>query len=88
MSADSTGTGGSVSTATTRAIPLGLFAHLVYGARGDDVKFTMVDGEVLVSGGELQVADADRIRREAREVADSLNLEPARERARGVRPDS
>jgi cytosine/adenosine deaminase-related metal-dependent hydrolase len=78
-----------LSTATARATPLpDPFAHLVYGARGDDVEFTMVDGEVLVSGGELQVADADRIRREARSVADSLDLEPARERAREVRPDS
>jgi 5-methylthioadenosine/S-adenosylhomocysteine deaminase len=76
-----------LSTATARATPLpDPFAHLVYGARGDDVAFTMVDGEVLVSEGELQVADAGRIRQEARAVADSLDLDPARERAREVRP--
>jgi hypothetical protein len=46
----------------------------------------MVDGDVVVSGGDLQVADAERIRREARAVADSLDLGPARERARAVRP--
>jgi 5-methylthioadenosine/S-adenosylhomocysteine deaminase len=76
-----------LSTATARATPLpDPFAHLVYGARGDDVQFTMVDGDVVVSGGDLQVADAERIRREARAVADSLDLGPARERARAVRP--
>ena len=76
-----------LSTATARATPLpDPVAHLVYGARGDDVRFTMVDGDVLVSDGTLQVADADRIRQEARTVADSLDLEPARERAREVRP--
>jgi guanine deaminase len=76
-----------LSTATARATPLpDPLAHLVYSARGDDVEFTMVDGEVLVSDGALQVADADRIRQEAREVAASLDLGPARERAREVRP--
>ena len=76
-----------LSTATARATPLpDPFAHLVYGARGDDVQFTMVDGAVLVSGGELQVADAGRIRREARAVAESLDLDSARESARAVKP--
>ena len=76
-----------LSTATARATPLpDPLAHLVYSAHGDDVEFTMVDGEVLVSDGALQVADADRIRQEAREVAASLDLGPARERAREVRP--
>jgi cytosine/adenosine deaminase-related metal-dependent hydrolase len=76
-----------LSTATARATPLpDPLAHLVYSARGDDVQFTMVDGEVLVEDGELQVADSAAIRREAREVAASLDLDPARERAREVRP--
>ena len=76
-----------LSTATPRATPLhDPFAHLVYGARGDDVQLTMVDGEVLVADGRLQTADVDRIRREARAVAASLDLEPARARAREVRP--
>jgi Cytosine deaminase and related metal-dependent hydrolases len=76
-----------LSTATARATPLpDPFAHLVYGARGDDVQFTMVDGEVVVAGGDLQVGDAGRIRREARSVAESLDLDPARESARAVKP--
>jgi len=76
-----------LSTAPARATPLAdPFAHLVYSARGDDVQFTMVDGDVLVSGGRLQRADGDTIRQEARAVAASLDLEPARERARTARP--
>jgi len=76
-----------LSTASARATPVhDPLAHLVYAARGDDVELTMVDGEVLVADGELQVADGDRIRREAREVAAALDLGPARERAREVRP--
>lgn len=76
-----------LSTDVTRGTPLpDPFAHLVYSARGDDLQFTMVDGEVLVSQGQVRGADADAIRREAREIASSLDLEPARERAREVRP--
>jgi len=76
-----------LSTDAARATPLqDPFAHLVYSARGDDVQLSMVDGEVLVADSEVQVADAERIRRQAREVAASLDLEPARERAREVRP--
>ena len=72
----------------TRATPLhDVFAHLVYGARGSDVQFTMVDGDVVMADGEVTVADADAIRREASEVAASLELEDAREAARAVRPD-
>jgi len=71
-----------LSTAATRATPLyDPFGHLVFAARGDDVTFTMVDGEVLLEDGAVTVTDAEQIRREATEVADSLDLSAARERA-------
>jgi cytosine/adenosine deaminase-related metal-dependent hydrolase len=76
-----------LSTDATRATPLrDPLAHLVYSARAADVEFTMVDGEVLLSGGEVTVVDADQIRQDAREIADALDLSAARERAQAVRP--
>ncbi len=76
-----------LSTRTTRATPLyDELSHLVFSARGEDVEFTMVDGEVLMTGGEVQVADADGLRQQARRVADSLDLEAARENAQNVKP--
>ena len=60
----------------TRATPMdGVLTHLVYSAHGDDVAFTMVDGEVLQDDGELCVTDADGIRAAAREV--DLDIEGA-----------
>jgi len=51
-----------LSTATTRATPLyDVLSHLVFAARGEDVTFTMVDGEMLMEDGEVTVADADAI---------------------------
>jgi cytosine/adenosine deaminase-related metal-dependent hydrolase len=62
-----------LSTDVTRATPLyDPHSHLVFAAHGDDVQFTMVDGTVCQRDGEVVVADADRIRREARAVADRL----------------
>ncbi|SEM05319.1 5'-deoxyadenosine deaminase [Haloferax larsenii] len=62
-----------LTTALTRAIPLhDVLSHLVFSAHGDDVVFTMVDGDVLYDDGEHVHADADRIRRQAREYADAL----------------
>jgi guanine deaminase len=76
-----------LSTDATRATPLyDPFSHLVFAARGDDVTFTMVDGEVLLENGEVTVVDAEQIRQEATEVADSLDLSAARERAHEVKP--
>ncbi|WP_049902157.1 5'-deoxyadenosine deaminase [Halococcus agarilyticus] len=58
-----------LTTDLTRATPLhDVLSHLVFAAHGDDVAFTMVDGEVLYEGGELTVADAHAIREEARAV--------------------
>ncbi len=76
-----------ISTDTTRATPLyHPLSHLVFAARGEDVEFTMVDGEVLMDDGEVTVADADGIRQRASEIADSLDLEAARESAQEVKP--
>jgi cytosine/adenosine deaminase-related metal-dependent hydrolase len=62
-----------LTTDVTRATPLyDPLSHLVFAAHGDDVEFTMIDGEVCQRDGEVVVADADRIRREANAVADRL----------------
>jgi 5-methylthioadenosine/S-adenosylhomocysteine deaminase len=58
-----------LSTDLTRATPLhDVLSHLVFAAHGDDVAFTMIDGEVLYADGEVTVADARTIREEARAV--------------------
>ncbi|RYJ14524.1 5'-deoxyadenosine deaminase [Halogeometricum borinquense] len=61
----------ALDTDITRATPLhDALSHLVFGAHGDDVEFTMVDGEVVYDEtfGGLQTGDADEIRRRAREI--------------------
>ncbi|PSQ33588.1 ethylammeline chlorohydrolase [Halobacteriales archaeon SW_10_68_16] len=74
-------------TDVTRATPLhDVLSHLVYGARASDVQLTMGDGEILMGDGEVLVADADAIRDEAQEIAESLDLEAARESAQEVKP--
>ncbi|MFA1612011.1 5'-deoxyadenosine deaminase [Halobellus rubicundus] len=65
----------ALDTDLTRATPLhDPLSHLVFAAHGDDVTFTMVDGEVVYDAafGGLQTGDADAIRRRAREVAADL----------------
>ena len=67
-----------LSTDLTRATPLhDVLSHLVFAAHGEDVRFTMVDGEVLYENGELTVADADSIREEARHAARDIDPEGA-----------
>jgi cytosine/adenosine deaminase-related metal-dependent hydrolase len=67
-----------LSTDCTRATPLhDVLSHLVFAAHGEDIAFTMVDGEVLYEDGELTVADAQAIREEARRAARDLDLEGA-----------
>ncbi|MWG33176.1 5'-deoxyadenosine deaminase [Halomarina oriensis] len=62
-----------LTTDLTRATPLhDVLSHLVFAAHGDDVRFTMVDGEVLYDEGELATGDAAAIREKAREVASGL----------------
>lgn len=74
-----------VRTDVTRATPLhDVLSHLVFAAHGDDVVFTMVDGQVLMEDGEVTVVDADEIRAEANAI--DLDLTEARESARTVRP--
>jgi cytosine/adenosine deaminase-related metal-dependent hydrolase len=59
-----------LTTDVTRTTPVhDVLSTLVFASHGDDVTFTMVDGEVLMRDGEVQVADAAEIRREAREHA-------------------
>ncbi|PSQ04833.1 ethylammeline chlorohydrolase [Halobacteriales archaeon QS_6_71_20] len=57
-----------IDTNPTRATPIhDPVSHLVFAAHGDDVRFTMVDGDVLYdeADGRHRTLDADRIRREA-----------------------
>ena len=69
----------------TRATPLhDVLSHLVFAARGDDVVFTMVDGDVLVEDGEVTVVDANAIREQARDI--DLDLDRARQTARDAKP--
>ncbi|MFO7832801.1 MAG: 5'-deoxyadenosine deaminase [Halohasta sp.] len=76
-----------LSTDSTRATPLhDVYSYLVFAAHGDDVEFTMVDGEVLLEDGEVTVADAAEIRRQATEIAASMDLSEARENARELKP--
>ena len=49
----------------------GVRSHLVYAAHGDDVQFTMVDGEVVYDGEPTRV-DAERVRERAQELAEAL----------------
>jgi cytosine/adenosine deaminase-related metal-dependent hydrolase len=65
----------ALDTDLTRATPLfDPLSHLVFSAHGDDVTFTMVDGDVVYDAafGGLQTGDADDIRRRAQRVADGL----------------
>ena len=67
-----------LDTDLTRATPIhDVLSHLVFAAHGDDVQFTMVDGQVLLDDGELQVADAATIRERARAVASGLEVAPS-----------
>ena len=57
-----------IDTDLTRATPIhDPVSHLAFAAHGDDVAFTMVDGDVLYdeADGGHRTLDADRIRREA-----------------------
>ena len=76
-----------LTTDETRATPIhDVLSHLVFAARGDDVRFTMVDGRVLMEDGEVTVVDADAIRREARDLARSLDYKEERRSAQEQKP--
>jgi cytosine/adenosine deaminase-related metal-dependent hydrolase len=74
-----------IRTDITRATPLhDILSHLVFAAHGEDVMFTMVDGNVLVEDGEVTTVDAERIRQRADDVG--LSLDAHREAAKEVKP--
>ncbi|OYR42464.1 ethylammeline chlorohydrolase [Halorubrum sp. Ib24] len=71
-----------LTTDRTRATPIhDPLSHLVYAAHGDDVVFTMVDGEVRYEGGEHVGTDADAVReratRQAKRVVDEAGIDTA-----------
>ncbi|SEP23796.1 Cytosine/adenosine deaminase [Halogranum amylolyticum] len=58
-------------TDTSRATPVhDVLSHLVFATHGDDVAFTMVDGDVLLDDGEVVGVDAEAVREQAREYAE------------------
>jgi guanine deaminase len=76
-----------LSTDNTRGTPLyDVLSYLVFAARGHDVEFTMVDGNILMQNGTVTIADAERIRRSATEVARSLDISDARADAQDQKP--
>jgi cytosine/adenosine deaminase-related metal-dependent hydrolase len=67
-----------LETDAARSVPVhDALSHLVFAAHGDDVAFTMVDGEVLVDDGELVVpgVDAESIRERAVEIAEGFEFD-------------
>lgn len=76
-----------LSTDGTRGTPLyEVLSYLVFAARGEDVQFTMVDGEILMEDGTVTVVDADTVRKSATEVAESLDISAARADAQDLKP--
>jgi len=62
-----------LETDRSRTIPMyDVYSHLVYAARGDDVRLTMVDGEILVEGGTVVSVDSAEIYRRAQEMLPTL----------------
>lgn len=62
-----------ITTDLTRATPIhDLLSHLVFSAHGDDVRFTMVGGEVLYDDGEVTTVDARAVRERANELAETV----------------
>ena len=62
-----------VTTDLTRATPVhDVLSHLVFAAHGDDVRFTMVDGQVVYDDGEVTTVDAPAVRERASELAETV----------------
>jgi cytosine/adenosine deaminase-related metal-dependent hydrolase len=58
-----------ITTDTSRGVPFhDPYSYLVYAANGEDVEFTMVDGEVLVADGSVTAVDTDDLYLRAREA--------------------
>ena len=63
----------TVSMAGARQTPMfDPISHLVYVARGDDVRTTVVAGRVLMTAGRVRTVSKDAVLREAREMADRV----------------
>jgi len=63
-----------LTTDMPRATPIhDPLSHLVFAAHGDDVRFTMVDGEVVYDDGTFPNVDARQIRADAQRYADALD---------------
>ena len=62
-----------LSTDAARAVPVqDPLSHLVFAAHGDDVVFTMVDGNVVQDDGTVRTCDATAVRQRAKELAAAL----------------
>jgi len=58
-----------IRTDTSRGVPLhDVYSYLVYAATGDDVEFSMVDGEVVVENGSVTTVSESDVYRRAREA--------------------
>ena len=58
-----------ITTDSSRGVPFhDPYSYLVYAANGEDVRFTMVDGEVLVEDGTVVSVDEADVYRRAREA--------------------
>ncbi|MPY90349.1 MAG: amidohydrolase family protein [Luteitalea sp.] len=63
----------AVSTASARATPLyDPVSHLVYAAKGTDVRLTIVDGRVLMRDGEVVTLDEAQVLSAARRMAQKV----------------
>ena len=76
-----------LSTDHTRAVPLhDLFSYLIFAGHGDDVQFTMIDGNVLMEDGEVTVVDANEIRQQASTIGLGMDFETERKDAQKQKP--
>ncbi|WP_372479124.1 5'-deoxyadenosine deaminase [Halomicrobium sp. HM KBTZ05] len=65
-----------LATDTARSTPVhDPLSHLVFAAHGDDVRFTMVDGEIVYDDGSFARVDGDAVRADARRHADTIYAE-------------
>jgi cytosine/adenosine deaminase-related metal-dependent hydrolase len=50
-----------------------VYSYLVYAATGDDVEFSMVDGNVVVEDGSVTAVSESDVHRRAREAFEGRN---------------
>jgi len=76
-----------INTDQTRSVPMhDLYSHLIFVARGDDVEFTMVDGNVLMQDGKVTTVDAEKVRNRASKLAEDLSFKEERQSAQEEKP--